>query len=597
MAEKNVRQQLADAQKTLNNLKFEANQLQGDVDTAEARMGFEKGKIDAAVRDGKKNTAGYRNLVRAYNEAKARRDAAQAKIDSMQVAIGQADNQVRALAGQIEAETKASQEALKKRKAEDKEQREAERLRQEADALREKAAVERDLGNTDSARQYETQAAAKVREATAKAAYTVPTTAAGPTTVTAADRRRGADVTPATTAAPRATGATTTPTTTAAVTTTTSTGTTTKTSAGTKTTPATKTPSRTTDATTLTEAQRATLGSYGSKYLIDYFKNTPKYKYIYDYLVTAAKGRYEAGRVEAWLKDQNWYKDVNERVKAPIYASGLSNGITLSDAELNDFRDQKLAGLLSTEEIDYRLGQRAIEKFNLKTKPEIAREITAGKSFEEAVADYADVYRRDYGLSAAQFNVGDSQFLGLLNTSTSLDDFEKKLRRTDKFLSKQETQLAINANVSALKRKYARFGMKISDQDAYNVSKNIYLGDTTDSAVDDNLRKIAADTFQPFRDRILNGEDPLSIATPYISAMSRILEVPDGALDLEDPTVRKAMMGRSVTKGETTSHAATPLWEFEQQLYRDNRWQYTSNARSTLDQVSLDVLSRFGMIG
>ncbi len=70
----------------------------------------------------------------------------------------------------------------------------------------------------------------------------------------------------------------------------------------------------------------------------------------------------------------------------------------------------------------------------------------------------------------------------------------------------------------------------------------------------------AVKLFPAFRDRILNGESPLSIASPYIGAISRILEVPEGSLDLEDATVRKAMMGSTTTLGDKTSSTVTPLW-------------------------------------
>jgi hypothetical protein len=73
--------------------------------------------------------------------------------------------------------------------------------------------------------------------------------------------------------------------------------------------------------------------------------------------------------------------------------------------------------------------------------------------------------------------------------------------------------------------------------------------------------------------------------------------VPEGSLDLEDPTIRKAMMGTTTTTGDKTSTTVKPLWEFEQELFKDSRWQYTSNARQKLDGITLDVMGRFGVIG
>jgi hypothetical protein len=39
------------------------------------------------------------------------------------------------------------------------------------------------------------------------------------------------------------------------------------------------------------------------------------------------------------------------------------------------------------------------------------------------------------------------------------------------------------------------------------------------------------------------------------------------------------------------------LWQFEQELFKDARWQYTSNARDTVDRISTDILQRFGVMG
>jgi hypothetical protein len=72
--------------------------------------------------------------------------------------------------------------------------------------------------------------------------------------------------------------------------------------------------------------------------------------------------------------------------------------------------------------------------------------------------------------------------------------------------------------------------------------------------------------------------------------------VPEGSLDLEDATVRKAMMGSTTTLGDKTSSTVTPLWQFEQDLYKDSRWQYTANARAKADSILVDVGSRFGVI-
>jgi hypothetical protein len=240
----------------------------------------------------------------------------------------------------------------------------------------------------------------------------------------------------------------------------------------------------------------------------------------------------------------------------------------------------------------------SIQKFQLDTvKPDVARAMRAGLDFNQAAADYIEIYRTNFQIAASQFTVNDQLFQSLLTKSSDLGDFTKQLRRTDKYLSQPQVQQQINANKLMVQTKYRQYGLSITDEAANNLAKNVFLGDSNNEQIDENLRQQAVAAFPAFRDRILNGESPLSIASPYIQAMVRILEIPEGGLDLEDPTIRKAMQGKAITdaKGNSTSYETVPLWMFEQGLYKDSRWQYTSNARGKADTITLQLKEMLGL--
>ena len=350
----------------------------------------------------------------------------------------------------------------------------------------------------------------------------------------------------------------------------------------------------------LTAEQEAKLGTYGSKFLIEYFKTAEngKYKTIYDKLVTFATQNASAANVEAYLRDTTWYKDVNERTYSIIGASALANGITLDTATRDSYRDQILGKVKTADEIAYDIRLKSIQQYQLQTtKPDVAKQMLAGKNFADAAADYINTYTTNLELAASQFNISDANFQALFKSATSLGDFDKKVKRTDQYLSLPKVQQAIKQNTIMVQQKYRQFGLNLTAEAAANLGKNAYLGDTSTEQIDENLRQEAIKLFPAFKDRILNGESPLSIASPYIGAVSRILEVPEGSLDLEDPTIRKAMMGMTTTTGDKTTSTVKPLWEFEQELYKDSRWQYTANARQKLDGITLDVMGRFGVIG
>jgi hypothetical protein len=351
----------------------------------------------------------------------------------------------------------------------------------------------------------------------------------------------------------------------------------------------------TVDPNALTAEQQAKLGEYGSKYLIDYFKAS--YPDIYNKLLSMARANESAANVEGYLSGTAWAKDVNQRTFALIGAAELANGLKLDQATKDTYRDQYLAKVKSMDEIKYDIGLKTIAQFQLDTvKPDIANSIRAGNTFAQASADYIEIYRKNLEIATSAFKIDDKQFQTLLISSANISDFEKKLRRTDQYLSQPKVQQQINANKIMVTTKYRQFGLSLTAAAADNLAKNVFLGDTSNEQIDENLRQEAVKLFPAFRDRILNGESPLSIASPYLGAISRILEVPEGSLDLEDPTVRKAMIGTTTTVGDKTSSTVTPLWQFEQDLYKDSRWQYTANARAKADSILVDVGSRFGVI-
>lgn len=80
----------------------------------------------------------------------------------------------------------------------------------------------------------------------------------------------------------------------------------------------------------------------------------------------------------------------------------------------------------------------------------------------------------------------------------------------------------------------------------------------------------------------------------YINQLYRRLELgsPD-EVDLTDPLLRKAF----TTPNEKGEPALMPLWQFEQEIKKDARWQYTTNALSTYSQIGSDLARMMGFVG
>lgn len=80
------------------------------------------------------------------------------------------------------------------------------------------------------------------------------------------------------------------------------------------------------------------------------------------------------------------------------------------------------------------------------------------------------------------------------------------------------------------------------------------------------------------------GIDLGTIFSPYKQMMANVLELNPEQIDLNDPTLRTAITGTDVLN----------MYDFQKQLKKDNRWQYTSNAKQEVSDSALRVLQDFG---
>ena len=79
-------------------------------------------------------------------------------------------------------------------------------------------------------------------------------------------------------------------------------------------------------------------------------------------------------------------------------------------------------------------------------------------------------------------------------------------------------------------------------------------------------------------------------ASPYIQSMASILEIDPNAVNLNDPTITKAL----TAVNEQGAPAVVPLWQFERDLKKDERYKYTKNAQNEYIGTGYDVLRTLG---
>lgn len=102
-------------------------------------------------------------------------------------------------------------------------------------------------------------------------------------------------------------------------------------------------------------------------------------------------------------------------------------------------------------------------------------------------------------------------------------------------------------------------------------------------------RKLAAQGQPQYvRDLLAQGYNLNQVYAPYRQTMANILEIGDAdQIDLNDPTLRAAI----TDKGDMN------VYDFKKLLRRDDRWQYTEQAKQDVSTAALDVLRDFGFQG
>jgi hypothetical protein len=83
------------------------------------------------------------------------------------------------------------------------------------------------------------------------------------------------------------------------------------------------------------------------------------------------------------------------------------------------------------------------------------------------------------------------------------------------------------------------------------------------------------------------GLDLDAVYAPYRNTMASILEINPDSISLNDSLLRSAIQGDK----------EMPIYDFQRQIKRDNRWQYTDNARNEAADVATTVLRDFGFMG
>lgn len=138
----------------------------------------------------------------------------------------------------------------------------------------------------------------------------------------------------------------------------------------------------------------------------------------------------------------------------------------------------------------------------------------------------------------------------------------------------------------------SNYGVKLGDQWKAKQLASVMSGDETMASIQTKVQEMAMREYKAFADRIAGGETITEIADPYVSRYAELLELNPNAVGLDDDLIQRAMK----QTGPDGKAASMDLYTFEKEVRKDNRWQYTKNARQEVANVTADLLKSFGVV-
>jgi LysM repeat protein len=146
-------------------------------------------------------------------------------------------------------------------------------------------------------------------------------------------------------------------------------------------------------------------------------------------------------------------------------------------------------------------------------------------------------------------------------------------------------------DAQALKQYADAYGMSYNAM-TYDIwTKALFAGTTSIEDMKNKIRQDSASAFPVFADQINAGKSLDSLASAYKSSIANILEKDPDTVSWTDPNLRKAL--QNVDKDGKP--ILMPIWQFEKNLRSTTEWEYTNNARDTMDSLSLKVLRDWGL--
>ena len=134
-------------------------------------------------------------------------------------------------------------------------------------------------------------------------------------------------------------------------------------------------------------------------------------------------------------------------------------------------------------------------------------------------------------------------------------------------------------------------GLNLTDAEvARYVESGAFGGRDLESIKQDIRKTYLAGAYPAWSDRIAAGADPLDIAAPYRKRIATLLEIDEDQIGFDDGLLQRGLQ----SVGADGKPRVMPLYEFEQEIRKDPRWEFTDNAYDVYSKVGEGLLRTFG---
>ena len=271
----------------------------------------------------------------------------------------------------------------------------------------------------------------------------------------------------------------------------------------------------------------------------------------------------------------------------------------LTDALLNDpVYGAELKNVLALlNKKDFAGARRALEQSNFykNNGATVASRIKLKASQPGAYADALDKYKQAQKrrLVAAGVKIDATQLDAILTSAYDAGLDDNQLDATILSSGKFKTQFggATLGSIDSLKQYASQFGMSYNQTFWDSYSKDLFAGTTTLEDIQAKIRQDSASAYPVYAEAIQEGKSLDAMMSAYKTSIANILEIDPDTITFNDGNLRRAAQ----YVDSSGKPALMPIWQFEQELRNDPRWEYTNNARATVDSLSLKVLRDWGL--